>query len=378
MLDIDILSTHDKWPAAIFYRYRTGCLRHAIIDRFVKTSSEAGLYVSEVADDELQRMWGGSGLFPSARLCELPGQGSARRTFLRLKMNFEDEPNEPALIIQKAARYNKGRHPGILVVDEPIVSEANIGKVVRFACESSNLTGVSPLAGDEALLRYFRAWIRSQQKADLLQTLNEFDRVILQYSDPKDGRLDLLPIFKPESARRAFLAHAVGRFMDDPNASERANVIQALSFRAARSGAKTASDNLLSVSVNAVHVRCLASRRGGTRLIASREAAILFSLLILVYSEQAVEDETAGGRESNWISIHHALILYSQRSRWLCADPLVGFWDKIRARLEVRRSPRACVQLGGLCMRTDQNQTRNAVLFCSAAGTLGIPKSVVE
>jgi hypothetical protein len=39
---------------------------------------------------------------------------------------------------------------------------------------------------------------------------------------------------------------------------------------------------------------------------------------------------------------------------------------------------RACVQLGGLCMRTDQNQTRNAVLFCSAAGTLGIPKSVVE
>src|ERR1019366_3825964 len=39
---------------------------------------------------------------------------------------------------------------------------------------------------------------------------------------------------------------------------------------------------------------------------------------------------------------------------------------------------RACLQLGGLCTRTDQNQTRNAVLFCSAAGTLGIPKSVVE
>ena len=39
---------------------------------------------------------------------------------------------------------------------------------------------------------------------------------------------------------------------------------------------------------------------------------------------------------------------------------------------------RVCLQLGGLCTRTDQNQTRNAVLFCSAAGTLGIPKSVVE
>jgi hypothetical protein len=39
---------------------------------------------------------------------------------------------------------------------------------------------------------------------------------------------------------------------------------------------------------------------------------------------------------------------------------------------------RACLQLGGLCTRTDQNQTRNTVLFCSAAGTLGIPKSVVE
>ena len=39
---------------------------------------------------------------------------------------------------------------------------------------------------------------------------------------------------------------------------------------------------------------------------------------------------------------------------------------------------RSCLQLAGLCTRTDQNQTRNAVLFCSAAGTLGIPKSVVE
>ena len=39
---------------------------------------------------------------------------------------------------------------------------------------------------------------------------------------------------------------------------------------------------------------------------------------------------------------------------------------------------RACLQLSRLCTRTDQNQTRNTVLFCSVAGTLGIPKSVVE
>src|SRR5450756_3223071 len=35
-------------------------------------------------------------------------------------------------------------------------------------------------------------------------------------------------------------------------------------------------------------------------------------------------------------------------------------------------SARACLQLRGLCARTDQNQTRNIVLLCSAAGTLGI------
>src|SRR5450830_1635154 len=48
------------------------------------------------------------------------------------------------------------------------------------------------------------------------------------------------------------------------------------------------------------------------------------------------------------------------------------------ALIKVWFGTRACLQLGGLCTRTDQNQTRNAVLFCSAAGTLGIPKSVVE
>jgi Protein of unknown function (DUF3631) len=39
---------------------------------------------------------------------------------------------------------------------------------------------------------------------------------------------------------------------------------------------------------------------------------------------------------------------------------------------------RACLQLRGLCARTDQNQTRNIVLLCSAAGTLGIHKSVAQ
>src|ERR1019366_8587724 len=39
-------------------------------------------------------------------------------------------------------------------------------------------------------------------------------------------------------------------------------------------------------------------------------------------------------------------------------------------------SSRACLQLGGLCMRTDQNQTRNTVLLCGAAGMLGFPNQL--
>jgi hypothetical protein len=56
-------------------------------------------------------------------------------------------------------------------------------------------------------------------------------------------------------------------------------------------------------------------------------------------------------------------------------ETIVKYVEHIR---QSRADTRACLQLGGLCTRTDQNQTRNTVLFCSAAGTLGIPKSVVE
>src|ERR1035441_9137618 len=48
------------------------------------------------------------------------------------------------------------------------------------------------------------------------------------------------------------------------------------------------------------------------------------------------------------------------------------------ALIKVWIGTRACLQLGGLCARTDQNQTRNIVLLCSAAGTLGIHKSVAQ
>ena len=41
-------------------------------------------------------------------------------------------------------------------------------------------------------------------------------------------------------------------------------------------------------------------------------------------------------------------------------------------------APRACIQLGGVCQGTEQNQTRNIVLCTEPFVILGIPKSVVE
>jgi hypothetical protein len=37
---------------------------------------------------------------------------------------------------------------------------------------------------------------------------------------------------------------------------------------------------------------------------------------------------------------------------------------------------RACLQLGGLCMRTDQNQTRNIVLFAAPPVRRGFPNQL--
>jgi hypothetical protein len=61
--------------------------------------------------------------------------------------------------------------------------------------------------------------------------------------------------------------------------------------------------------------------------------------------------------------------------RRLKVSEAIAFEKQVRVAFYFNSS-RACLQLGGLCMRTDQNQTRNIVLFAAPPVRWGFPNQL--
>lgn len=338
MLDIEFLTKRDPFHGTVFYRYRSGILRPAIFDLIRELSDGSGGICSLYESDDLALNWSNDQpFFPGIRICDLPAPQAARHLFKRLKPLLSTPPGEPTIILMRASAYNKGKFPGVQLVEEPIIAAENIADVLRYLANTSDLAEANEIVRQAAFQKYFRNWIKNEEKVGLPDLIKEFDRSILAYSEPDSS------VFNPPTqtdlgpADRSVVVRALGQFLGDQDAPARAELLRAYALRKNRGWSdQEIADDLLMASRKVLMRCCSASGHSGPKAgwpSVSPEAAILWSALALMSANQIAADRPDARRGECLpilLELEHLCQDFEKRVADLADDPLAGRWSELR------------------------------------------------
>lgn len=338
MLDIEFLSKRDPFHGTVFYRYRSGILRPAIFDLIRELSDRSGGICSLYESDDLALNWSNDQpFFPGIRICDLPAPQAARHLFKRLKPLLSTPPGEPTIILMRASSYNEGKFPGVLLVEEPVIAAENIADVLRYLANTSDLAEANEIVRQAAFQKYFRNWIKDEEKVGLPDLIQEFDRSILAYSEPGSSVFNLPTQADPGPADRSLVVRALGQFLDAQDALARAELLHAFALRKNRGWSdQEIADDLLIASRKVLVRCCSASGRSSPKAgfpSVSPEAAILWSTLALMSANQMAPDRSDARRGECMpilLELEHLCQDFENRVADLADDPLAGRWSELR------------------------------------------------
>lgn len=338
MLDVEFLTKRDPFHGTVFYRYRSGILRPAIFDLIRELSDRSGGTCSRYESDDLALNWSNDQpFFPGIRICDLPAPQAARHLFKRLKPLLSTPPGEPTIILMRASAYNKGKFPGVLLVEEPVIAAENIADVLRYLANTSDLAEANEIVRQAAFQKYFRNWIKNEEKVGLPDLIQEFDRSILAYSEPGSSVFNLPTQADPGPADRSLVVRALGQFLGGQDAPARAELLRAFALRKNRGWSdQEIADDLLIASRRVLMRCCSASSHSSPKAglpSVSPEAAILWSTMALMSVNQIAPDRPDAGREQCLpilLELEHLCQDFVKRVADLADDPLAGRWSELR------------------------------------------------
>lgn len=337
MLDVEFLTKRDPFHGTVLYRYRSGILRSAVFDLIRELSDHSGGTCSLYDSDNLALNWSNDqSFFPGVRICDLPAPQAAQRLFKRLKPLLSTPPSEPTIILMRASAYNKGKFPGVLLFEEPVITAENIADVLTYLANTSDLAEANEIVRRAAFQKYFRNWIKNEEKVGLPDLIQEFDRSILAYSEPGSSVFNPPTQADPGPADRSSVVRTLGQFLDAQDASARVELLRAFALRKARGWSdQEIVEDLLTASRKAL-VRCCSARGRSPKAelpSTSPEAAILWSALALVSANQMAPDRPDVGQEQRLpilLELEHLCQDFVKRVADLADDPLAGRWSELR------------------------------------------------
>jgi hypothetical protein len=344
MLDIELLTERAPFDGTVIYRYRSGILRPAVFALIEELSCRSGEFHSSYTCNDLVNKWHDTeAFFPGIRICELPEPRFALHQFKLLKPQFCVEPGQPTFILMRVANYNKGPHPGTLVINEPIVSARNISVLLKYLVNNSDLPDAMEICRQSSFQKHFRDWIDIEGEASLPDLVKQFERSILLHTEPGSVAFNPPACLEPDPANRAFLVNTLSRYLRDQNADARAEFLRALAIKLNRGWSGDALVNDLVVASRKV-LLSIAKKAGGRRAAvrspeASREAAVLWCALVLAWTKRRSPDRPAAHVNSFplTLKLEHLCQSFEERILDLVSDPLKGWWsDLAEARGEDR------------------------------------------
>jgi hypothetical protein len=338
VLDIDLLAERAPFAGVVIYRYKTGFLRPAVLQLIEELSGRAGTMYSAYEVSDLVRRWNeaeAETFFPGIRVCDLGEPRLAHRGFGKLKPLFSVEAGQPTIIMLPFAKYNDGFHPGALVVDEPVVTERNILRLLQYVANNTDLPGAIQFYSQIAFQTYFRKWIEVEGRAYLPKLIEEFENAILLYSEPGSGVFCSPRRDEAGPPTRSFLVSALNRYLRHQGADTRAGLLRAISVRRVRGYADhTIISDLVVASRNVVEK--VGQQTRGHHVAtpsaeASPEAVLLWGALILAWDRKNACGSVGSGdrRLPLPIAVEHLCHDFEARVSDLVCDPLVEVWSDL-------------------------------------------------
>ncbi|MBR1240262.1 hypothetical protein JQ620_09010 [Bradyrhizobium sp. AUGA SZCCT0274] len=338
ILDVEWLLCPTSFEGVLVYRYRSGILRRRLLRHLRELAQRSSVEITYCDAAEAKARWSVPGLFDEMRICDLSAHKN-HKAVRGLLASAIDNPAAPTAIFLPASFSGFDLPAGVLRVEEPYVTKSNIRKVTQFLAETSDL--ISP----ELRLRYaelhshLRRWIENHGKALLPEAIQEFESAILQLSHQRHHDSATTADQGFEAATRSRLIVSLRRFLASDGAFALSDLLQALAIKKERGwNAPDLVDDLVQASLRVIEtsdsVSITPDSRGRERLSGSvfvaEEVALLWSALLLTWSDSFALDQADSDRVEMLVEFEHLCRDFRRRLEDLAEDPLSGCWTRLR------------------------------------------------
>jgi DNA polymerase III, delta subunit len=338
-LDVEWLLCPTSFEGVLIYRYRSGILRRRLLQHVRELAQRSSAEITYCDAAEAKALWSVPGLFDEIRICDVSGQSNkAIQNLLALAIVA---PAAPTAILMPASFSRFDPPAGILCVEEPYVTKSNIGKVVQFLVETSDLISLDLKLRKDALNSHLRRWIEGRGKALLPEAMQEFDHVVLNLCDPGYHESTVTADQGVEVTARSRLVASLRCFLASEGAFVLSDLLQALAIKKERGwNSPDLVDDLVQASLRVAETSVSASvapnspnSRGRKRLsgsvVVAEEVALLWSALLLAWSHSFASDQVDLGQVEVLVEFEHLCRDFRRRLEDLAGDPLSGCWTRL-------------------------------------------------
>jgi hypothetical protein len=252
MLDVEYILKPLAVERPLVYCYRSGILRTPMKRAVKEVAEQDGDMVFDCAPDELPASCMGGGLFSGIRLCDWPaGQGapSVNKTIAALQGLCIAGEQRIVLFVRKGSALLKRPEwleveRSVFVVEEPAVGPDTLLPILECLINKSRFVRGDGLLRHAGFLRYFEDLIADQEPMEMPQLVQEFNKAVLHYTDPRTG------VFSGEFAtdeRRTALnriMRPLRAFVEHREATQLSDLLRGLAIRfpGSRSGRELADE----------------------------------------------------------------------------------------------------------------------------------------
>ena len=240
MIDIEFLTQLPTMRSGVvIYRCKTGALRRMFTGMLESAAAQAGETVVRYEPQALKQEWRATSLYDGIRICDLFASG--RNTDKQLTQDLMElatvQPLMPTVLLVPATRMRVSatQNDQIVIVDEAVVSAANLGDVLEFLARHYELPIEAGRHPSQAIRTYFAGCLQAEGgRLDMQSFLIEYDRAALLYTNDPQASFVAPPYAEQARDGRSYVVRSVDAYLSAQTRNNEADLLRAFAMKAER------------------------------------------------------------------------------------------------------------------------------------------------